>query len=270
MGPGEVLPPGISPSAASGAASAALFSPHMVSIYTVLSTALTFEGIAVCHVTWRSPPLRPGALHDKILKSKTLKDGVSEIACAVKYMRRTHETDALAPTLPLVLVGHCYGGAAALAAAAISQRTPPSDRLALGPLAGVVALALAPRHGVNGRTSGLSAAGRLCEAGDTLSCMQQLTDASVPLLLLHGTSDSVIGLAEVALLFDAAVGPKAAGWLIGAEHDLHSRADAVVATTAKWALGLLRRYAVSSGMLTQLPPPREADEGIPFGQALSF
>jgi len=269
MGPGELSPSGGNMTPRAGSAnikSAGLFSPSLVSVYSALAVRLSEAGVAVCHLTWRSPPIRPGASNEMLKKAKTLKEVTAELEAAVKFLRATHEADTLSPSLPLVLVGFCLGGAACLSAAANTLRSfePDFQHAGLGPLAGIVGIGLAPR--VEERTR----PNRSYGGGDTHSAMQALAQRAVPLLLLHGTSDEVVDLPAVALLFETYLGVKAAGWLLGAEHDLASRFDAALETTHAWVLGLLRRYVVTSGMLTQFAPPAEANEGIPFGYSVSF
>ena len=264
MGPGELSPsggPGTPRAGSSTTTSAGLFSPNIVSVFSRLGASLTPEGLAVCHLTWRSPPIRPGSSRDMLRKGKTLKEARLEVEAAVRFMRLAHEPDSLSPALPLVLVGFCFGGAAALAAAATSLRGEWKD--GLGPIIGVLGIGLAPR--VEDGSPLRSYAG--C---DTLSCVQLLASSAVPLLLLHGTSDELVDVWAASNLFDAIQGPKAAGWLAGAEHDLTSRHEAVHQTARSWIQGLLRRSRVCSGMLTQLQLPEEAEEGIPFGKAVTF
>ena len=274
MGPGELSPSGgqASPRAGSSTTmSAGLFSPSIVSVFTRLGVSLTKEGIAVCHLTWRSPPMRPGASRDLLHKVKTLREAQLEIEAAVRFMRTVHELDSLSPALPLVLVGFCFGGAAALAAAATSLRStvpvrgPPTmpENKGLGPLAGVLGMGLALRIDDGSPT-------RSYADLDTFNCVPVLARAAVPLLLLHGTSDELIGATAASLLFDAIEGPKAAGWLVGAEHDLISRHEAAHQTAHAWILGLLHRSRVCGGMLMQMQPPKESEEGIPFGRAVTF
>jgi dienelactone hydrolase len=274
MGPGELSPSGgqASPRAGSSTTmSAGLFSPSIVSVFSRLGVSLTKEGIAVCHLTWRSPPIRLGASRELLHTVKTLREAQLEIEAAVRFMRTVHELDSLSPALPLVLVGFCFGGAAALAAAATSLRAtlpfrgPPTLPVnkGLGPLAGVLGMGLALRIDDGSPT-------RSYADLDTFNCVPVLARAAVPLLLLHGTSDELIGATAANLLFDAIEGPKAAGWLVGAEHDLISRHEAAHQTAHAWILGLLHRSRVCGGMLMQMQPPKESEEGIPFGRAVTF
>ena len=86
----------------------------------------------------------------------------------------------------------------------------------------------------------------------------------------RGDGDELVDVRAASNLFDAIQGPKAAGWLAGAEHDLTSRHEAAHQTARSWIIGLLRRSRVCSGMLTQLQLPEEASVGIPFGKAVTF
>jgi fermentation-respiration switch protein FrsA (DUF1100 family) len=78
---------------------------------------------------------------------------------------------------------------------------------------------------------------------DWFRTLRRLNRVRAPVLVIHGTADEVIPLANGRALFHAARGPKQSLWVDGAGHnDLVERAGA-----RYWAA--LRRFADS------LPPP---------------
>ena len=60
MGPGQT------------AATLGAFAPAIRSIYTVLARQLAARAVAVCHLTWRSNPTRPGAPRGTLKAAQTL------------------------------------------------------------------------------------------------------------------------------------------------------------------------------------------------------
>ena len=238
-------------------------------MYTTLAHRLVEDGCAVCHFTWKTPPIRPGA-RGLLKMPKTLRDGTADVAAAVRCLRVAHEEDSMYYSLPLVIVGYCFGVPAALAAVANSLRreaATPSLRkgspeaVALGPLAGILGISSAMRA---------DTAENDYHGCDTITCIQDLAPVGVPLLLMHGLDDSVVDVNSVAMLFDAIPGPKAAAWMIAGDHSLMSRFDVAVEAAYAWVVGLIRRYEVAGGIVRQLAPPKEAESGIPFGRMVTM
>ena len=62
------------------------FHPALRSTYTVLARQLVAEGAAVCHLTWRTNPTRPGAKKGTLKAPQTLLDGASDIADAARFL----------------------------------------------------------------------------------------------------------------------------------------------------------------------------------------
>jgi fermentation-respiration switch protein FrsA (DUF1100 family) len=237
-------------------ASSSLFSPSMESIYTKLASKLAANGLAVCHFTWRSPPMRPGASRELLRMPATLRDGASDVAAVAAYMRTSHEADNMHPSLPLLLIGFCFGVPASLAAAARALNGEPAFSKAVSPLAGVIGLSLALRVDDSTRSYG---------GYDSLSCALALSKASVPLLVLHGTHDTVIDATSAETLFEASPGPKSAAWMLDAAHQLTGRSFDVIALLMAWATALFRRYDIAGQLGFQLEAPPL--EGLNLGHA---
>ena len=234
-----------------------LFSPEIESIYTATAKQLASANFAVCALTWRTPPTRAGASPARRKMEAALRDGAHDVATAARFLRVAHEGHCGAATLPMVLVGYCFGVPAAMAAA--SRALCHETGFVVAPLAGVVALSPALRIDGGAHEYG---------GHDSASSTDRLATAGVPLLIMHGLADHVLDTAHASLLFDGSRGPKAAVWLQGAGHQLIERAEDVVATLVAWVPTLFRRYDVVGLLGPQLAPPRECCDGIPFGRQL--
>ena len=73
MGPGQI------------AATIGKFHPTLRSTYTVLARQLVARHVAVCHLTWRTNPTRPGTKKGTLKAPQTLLDGVADIADAACF-----------------------------------------------------------------------------------------------------------------------------------------------------------------------------------------
>ena len=105
----------------------------------------------------------------------------------------------------------------------------------IGPIAGVVCIA-----------PGLRTNDRQWHYGgcDTLSCLGAMGTAQLPLLLLHGLSDTIIEPESTVLAFNASSGPTAATLIQHADHTLKARFDDVLTLLLGWLPDLVRRYQV--------------------------
>ena len=79
---------------------------------------------------------------------------------------------------------------------------------------------------------------------DTLSCLQAIGTARVPLLLLHGLRDVTIEPESTALVFEASKGPTAAVLVQHADHMMRERFDDVLSLLLNWLPDLVRRYRI--------------------------
>ena len=95
------------------------------------------------------------------------------------------------------------------------------------------------------------AGGRQYHGCDTLSCLEALAQAKLPLMLMHGLVDSTVEPEAAAAMYEAARGPKGACLIRDADHAMTQRFDAVLAKLREWLPGLLRRQ----GVLQARPPP---------------
>jgi pimeloyl-ACP methyl ester carboxylesterase len=236
-----------------------LFSTHLTCIYTTLAKQLADDGFAVCQLTWRSPPAKSPTAIQQLKLPAALREGAYDIAAAAKYLRVAHEAESHRPSLPLVLVGFCFGAAAAAAAAARSLNGEQAFAR-MGPLAGVISLSLALR---------VDGPGRDYAGYDSVACAQVLGNAGVPLLIMHGLVNGTVDPSQADMLLEASPGPKAAVWLIGAGHQLIERASDVNALLSTWMSTLFRRYDVVGrlGFQDALRVPEETGQGISFGRA---
>ena len=229
------------------------FHPALRSTYTVLARQLVAEGAAVCHLTWRTNPTRPGAKKGTLKAPQTLLDGASDIADAACFLRAAH---AGGGALPLVLVGFSYGGPTVMAAAAMAllPAADPYHVQALGRMAGVVTLGCGMRVRPEGD---LVEVGRQLKGGasraaahegylgcDSQGCVEAFEAAGLPLCMVHGLQDVTVDPMASAAIFELARGPKAAVWVRGGDHHMRSRLDEVVATLVDWVRALLRAGAV--------------------------
>jgi len=237
MGPGQI------------AATVGKFHPTLRSTYTVLARQLVARHVAVCHLTWRTNPTRPGTKKGTLKAPQTLLDGVADIADAACFLRGAH---AGGEALPLVLVGFSYGGPTVMAAAAMAL-LPAADPLhaeALGHMAGVVTLGCGMRVRPQGD---LVEVGRQLKGGasraaahegyqgcDSQGCVEAFEGAGLPLCMVHGLQDVTVDPMASAAIFELARGPKAAVWIRGGDHHMRSRLDEVVAILVDWVPALLR------------------------------
>ena len=270
-----------------------LFSSAIPCIYNELAQQLAQAGFAVAHITWRLPPSRAGTPRSVLTSARSLLECAADVATAARFLRVAHELDAQTPTLPLVLVGYCFGAAAASAAAALAltggkitkakptttalaaggpkthifgATTPASSCSLGGPLVGVVGLSTAFRaDDMKSRVGGNAYGG--C---DSTTCAETLARFAVPLLMMHGLDDTVVDVDHAALFFEAAQGPKSLALLIGAGHTLSARSAAVVPTVLTWVRTLARRHAVTGVLTGQVRPPPEVENGVAFGRVITM
>ena len=237
-----------------------LFSPEIDSIYTEVARSLAEDhGMGVAHLTWRTPPTRAGASPALRKMPAMLREAANDVAAAARFLRVAHESQPGAATLPLVLIGYCFGAAAVMAAA--SRALHAEAGFALEPLAGVACLAISPRiDGTKHQYGG----------HDTVSAANTLGAHGIPLLMLHGSTDDVCDASCSQLLFEGAPGPKSLLILHGSAHNLvHRAAEAVSLLKDAWVPTLVRRWGVIGALdPSQTEAPAECCEGIAFGKAL--
>jgi len=163
---------------------------------------------------------------------------VRDLVCAARYLREHHQPARL-------LVGHSFGGAAALAAAA---QIPEARAIA------TIAAPADPQHVLGQFGSAVDTIrqrgqAELQLAGRPFTIRRQFLDdldkhkmgyihtLERPLLIYHSPQDRVVSIDEAAELYNRAAHPKSFISLDGADHLLTRREDAnyVADTLAAWA-----------------------------------
>jgi alpha-beta hydrolase superfamily lysophospholipase len=228
-----------------------VFSPVSSSIFSVLSRRLAEEGLAVCHFAWRSPS------HGSSMRTpRRVRECADDVVAAVNSLRVAHDdsTAGTAP-LPVVLVAHSSEACAAVMAAGALSLSGAEKR-ALGPLAGVVALASGMRVNDSRYNYGVC---------DTTGCLETFAKHGTPLMLMHGLADTIVEAQASRLIFESARGPRAAVLLRDCDHQMDARADEVTARLLEWVPALQRRYLVLGDSCGQLAC-READAALGIGR----
>ena len=210
------------------------FSPGVPSIYSVLARRMTEEGYAVMHFSWS----RPSAWTASSARTpRRVRECADDVAAAAHALRVAHDYSATgkggAP-LPMVLVGFSGEACAAVLAAATLSLGGSATRQ-IGPLAGVVCLAPSLRTNDPQMHYG---------GVDTVSCVDALSQAQLPLMLMHGLLDMTNDPEASALTYEASRGPKTAVFVNDADHNMLRRYDDVLSLLLGWVPGLLRRYDV--------------------------
>lgn len=198
-----------------------------------VSRALAAHGIGVLRFDFTGLGESEGAF------GQGLSRDVKDVVCAVRAMEAAGRT-------PGLLIGHSFGGAAALAAAgalesvaAVAVIGTPLDAEHVLTHVGETLEGVAP-----GRRVPVSIAGRDFELGadfveDIRSHNQQgrIANLKRALLVLHSPVDDVVSIDNAGGIFEAARHPKSFVSLGDADHLLTRQADAdyVAAVIAAWA-----------------------------------
>jgi uncharacterized OsmC-like protein/alpha-beta hydrolase superfamily lysophospholipase len=185
----------------------------------------------------------------------TFSSNIADLVAAADHLRRTRQAPAL-------LIGHSLGGAAILAAA----EAVPEARAVV-----TIAAPADPAHVTHLFKDKLDAIGEHGEvevalAGRPFRIRREfLTDVSEqklservarlrrPLLIFHSPTDDTVGIENASQIFAAAKHPKSFISLVGADHLLTKRSDAVYVANvlAAWA----ERYIDSVPIPTAAPTP---------------
>lgn len=245
MGPG--VPP----------ASHDFFSPSVPSVYSVLARRLAEDHhFAVMHFTWKIPSkATPNKVVGGAVRTpRRVRECADDVAAVARALRVAH--GGVLGKLPLVLIGFSSEACAAVMAAASLSLAHADVAKGVDPVAGVICLA-----------PGLRTNGHQHDYGgcDTLSCLEALASAHVPLLLMHGLDDTAIEPESTALTFEAATGPKTACFVQHADHGMGARFDDVLTRLLVWVPALFRRFDVVGNAAGEVRVP-ELDDALGLGR----